>query len=269
MPPLLRGLEYGSCSGSPCSPTATRCRCASRCSCVLAFHHYDIVYRLRHQRRARRRRWVARRAAAGRGACSRPACSLLAGALPAGLLVAALALGALFVDGDRRRAGCASPRGAPAAYEDEEDDESSDRHGARRRPGTAPAPADRTTCRRRCSAWTATATILDLALANLRAAGIEEAVVVTGFAAERIEARAPELERRHGVRLELVLQPDRRGVEQRLLPLVRARGVRARACCSSTATRSIPRRRGAAAGRPRAPGSCSRWTTRRRSATRR
>ena len=48
------------------------------------------------------------------------------------------------------------------------------------------------------------ATILDLTLANLRAVGIEEAVVVTGFAAERIEERAPELERRHGVRLELV-----------------------------------------------------------------
>jgi choline kinase len=48
------------------------------------------------------------------------------------------------------------------------------------------------------------ATILDLTLANLGAVGIEEAVIVTGFAAERIEARAPELERRHGVRLELV-----------------------------------------------------------------
>ena len=48
------------------------------------------------------------------------------------------------------------------------------------------------------------ATILDLTLANLYAVGIEEAVIVTGFAAERIEARARELERRHGVRLELV-----------------------------------------------------------------
>jgi choline kinase len=47
-------------------------------------------------------------------------------------------------------------------------------------------------------------TILDLTLANLRRAGVEEAAVVTGFAAEKIEERAPELERRHGVRLELV-----------------------------------------------------------------
>jgi choline kinase len=47
-------------------------------------------------------------------------------------------------------------------------------------------------------------TILDLALANLRAVGLEEVVVVTGFAAERVEERATDLERRHGVRLELV-----------------------------------------------------------------
>jgi choline kinase len=47
-------------------------------------------------------------------------------------------------------------------------------------------------------------TILDLALANLSAAGLEDVVVVTGFAAERVEEQVPELERRHGVRLELL-----------------------------------------------------------------
>ena len=47
-------------------------------------------------------------------------------------------------------------------------------------------------------------TILDLTLANLRAVGIEDVAVVTGFAAERLEERAGELERRHGVRLELI-----------------------------------------------------------------
>jgi choline kinase len=47
-------------------------------------------------------------------------------------------------------------------------------------------------------------TILDLTLANLHAVGIEDVAIVTGFAAERIEERAPELERRYGVRLELV-----------------------------------------------------------------
>jgi choline kinase len=47
-------------------------------------------------------------------------------------------------------------------------------------------------------------TILDLALANLRSVGIEDVVVVTGFARTRVEERVDELERRHGVRVELL-----------------------------------------------------------------
>ncbi len=47
-------------------------------------------------------------------------------------------------------------------------------------------------------------TILDIALSNLRAAGMEEVVVVTGFAAHRIEERKADLEAAHDVRLELV-----------------------------------------------------------------
>lgn len=47
-------------------------------------------------------------------------------------------------------------------------------------------------------------TILDLALANLSAAGLSDVVVVTGFAAARVEERVPELERRYGVALDLV-----------------------------------------------------------------
>ncbi|MGH2949284.1 MAG: NTP transferase domain-containing protein [Solirubrobacteraceae bacterium] len=50
-------------------------------------------------------------------------------------------------------------------------------------------------------------TILDVALANFRAVGLEEAVVVTGYAAGRVRERVPELERRHGLRLELVFNP--------------------------------------------------------------
>jgi choline kinase len=46
-------------------------------------------------------------------------------------------------------------------------------------------------------------TILDVALANLSSVGLEEIVVVTGFAAERVEERHADLERRYGVRLEL------------------------------------------------------------------
>jgi choline kinase len=46
--------------------------------------------------------------------------------------------------------------------------------------------------------------ILDLAIANLKQVGIDDVAVVTGFAAERVDERKPELERRYGVKLELV-----------------------------------------------------------------
>ena len=50
-------------------------------------------------------------------------------------------------------------------------------------------------------------TILDVALANLRRAGLERAVVVTGFAAGRIDERKDELEDRHDVEIELCFNP--------------------------------------------------------------
>ena len=49
--------------------------------------------------------------------------------------------------------------------------------------------------------------ILDLAIANLKQVGIDDVVVVTGFAAARVDERKPELERRYGVKLELVENP--------------------------------------------------------------
>lgn len=50
-------------------------------------------------------------------------------------------------------------------------------------------------------------TILDIALANLRRAGLEEVVVVTGYAAERVAERQAALEQRHDLKLELVFNP--------------------------------------------------------------
>jgi choline kinase len=47
-------------------------------------------------------------------------------------------------------------------------------------------------------------TVLDVVLGNLHATGIRDVGIVTGFAADQIEQRAPALERRHGVRLELI-----------------------------------------------------------------
>jgi choline kinase len=47
-------------------------------------------------------------------------------------------------------------------------------------------------------------TILDIALGNLKAAGIDDVAVVTGYAADAVRERKASLERRHGVTLELV-----------------------------------------------------------------
>jgi choline kinase len=49
--------------------------------------------------------------------------------------------------------------------------------------------------------------ILDVILANLRAVGLQDVTVVTGFAAERIEERRDEFEERHDVRLSFVFNP--------------------------------------------------------------
>jgi choline kinase len=50
-------------------------------------------------------------------------------------------------------------------------------------------------------------TILDVALGNFAAVGLDDVVVVTGFAARRIDERVPELEERHGVHVETLFNP--------------------------------------------------------------
>jgi choline kinase len=47
-------------------------------------------------------------------------------------------------------------------------------------------------------------TILDIALTNLKAAGLDDVAVVTGYAAAAVQERKAALEQRHGVTLELV-----------------------------------------------------------------
>jgi choline kinase len=47
-------------------------------------------------------------------------------------------------------------------------------------------------------------TILDIALANFAHVGLADAVIVTGYAHDRLAERVPELERRHGLKVELV-----------------------------------------------------------------
>ena len=47
-------------------------------------------------------------------------------------------------------------------------------------------------------------TLLDVVLANLRSVALDDVVIVSGFAAERVAERVPELERRHAVNIQLV-----------------------------------------------------------------
>lgn len=50
-------------------------------------------------------------------------------------------------------------------------------------------------------------TILDVALGNLKAVGMEDVVVVTGFQSQVLEERKAALERRHGLKLEMLFNP--------------------------------------------------------------
>ncbi len=50
-------------------------------------------------------------------------------------------------------------------------------------------------------------TILDVGLGNLAAVGLEEVVIVTGFAADRIEERRDELAQRYGLRIQTLFNP--------------------------------------------------------------
>ena len=50
-------------------------------------------------------------------------------------------------------------------------------------------------------------TILDVALGNFRRVALDRAVIVTGYAHERLAERVEALERRHGLELELVFNP--------------------------------------------------------------
>ena len=111
-------------------------------------------------------------------------------------------------------------------------------------------------------------TILDIALANLKAAGLDDVAVVTGYAAGAVEERKAALEERHGVRARAGLQRPQAEEWNNAYSLWCARApVRRRACCSSTATRSTRRASRTTLLGSRGPGHPAR--ARRRQAARR
>jgi hypothetical protein len=121
VPPLIRAGEYsailwiGAMGGETSEPAALAL------ICVLAFRHYDLVYRLRHQGVAPPR-WIGNLALGWDGRLVLGYILLVADALPAGLFIAAglfaIAFVAESVAGWRR-----FERGQqPATHEDEEDE---------------------------------------------------------------------------------------------------------------------------------------------------
>ena len=121
VPPTIRLAEYagilwiGAMGGESSEPAAFTLICA------LAFRHYDVVYRLRHQGVAPPQ-WVGDLALGWDGRLVLGYILLVAGALPAGFFIAAGLLATVFVAesiAGWRRFG----RGQqPVTYEDEEDE---------------------------------------------------------------------------------------------------------------------------------------------------
>jgi Family of unknown function (DUF5941) len=121
VPPLVRAVEYGTLIVLTATVEPDALPTCFAFLGVLAFHHYDVVYRLRHQRvappawtRAVGGGWDLRLAVAGLLA--------LTGALGPGLVVAAIGLAPVYLTesafswirfGKERR---------PAEYEDEDED---------------------------------------------------------------------------------------------------------------------------------------------------
>jgi hypothetical protein len=122
VPPLLRLVEYGALIRLTVLAGRSAMPLCFAVLGVLAFHHYDVVYRLRHQRIAPPA-WVS---AVGGGWDGRliVAFTLAAvGGLEVGLLLAAIALGVVFIAESalswlRFASGTRS-----AAYDDDGDDE--------------------------------------------------------------------------------------------------------------------------------------------------
>jgi hypothetical protein len=121
VPPVIRLAEYagllwiGAMGGESSGPAAFTLICA------LAFRHYDVVYRLRHQGVAPPA-WVGDLALGWDGRLVLGYILLVAGALPAGFFIAAGLLATVFVAesiAGWRRFGRAPQ---PVTYEDEEDE---------------------------------------------------------------------------------------------------------------------------------------------------
>ena len=188
--PLLRGTEYmaliwiAALEGPDAYPAAFALLAA------LAFRHYDLVYRLRH-RGVTPATWVNALSGGWDGRIVVGFLLLLAGALPAGYFVAAARARRRV----RRRGGLRLARGRPRAAAARVRGRGGRgpvigmvlAAGAGTRLGPETAELPKTLLR-----VDGDRTILDVALGNLRHVGLEQAVVVSGYAHDRLAERVPD-----------------------------------------------------------------------------
>lgn len=122
VPPLLRLLEYG---GLLALAALAGPRALPWCFAlvgVLAFHHYDTVYRLRHQGVAPPQ-WLSLASGGWDGRLLLAYVLLLAGAVPAGFLVAAVVLAVTYLAESVVSWLRFTQAQRPALYDDEDEDE--------------------------------------------------------------------------------------------------------------------------------------------------
>ncbi|SNR76867.1 hypothetical protein SAMN06265360_11851 [Haloechinothrix alba] len=121
VPPLLRAAEYGTLLTLVVMADPAAVPACFALFGVLAFHHYDTVYRLRHQGLAPPQ-WIRY---AGGGWELRLLVAyalLLAGGLAVGMVVAAIALGGIYITESVASWRRFSQAQRPAQYEEEEDE---------------------------------------------------------------------------------------------------------------------------------------------------
>jgi hypothetical protein len=119
VPPLLRLAEYGLLIGLTSGAAPDAMPACFALLGALAFHHYDTVYRLRHQG-AEPPRWLGWCGGGWDGRILLATVLAAAGALDVGLIAGAVALGALYVT-ESATSWRGFVRGArPSVYDDEE-----------------------------------------------------------------------------------------------------------------------------------------------------
>jgi len=122
VPTLLRLLEYGTLLAFAVLAGPQAVPFCFALVAALAFHHYDVVYRLRHQGAAPPV-WLSRAGGGWDGRMAVAYILLLIGAVSTGFLVAAIALAAAYVSESTVSWLRFSQPRRPAQYDDEEDED--------------------------------------------------------------------------------------------------------------------------------------------------